>query len=194
MVKSPSSEKVAFDNFCQCSHYFEEEWIFRDPSPTILEVDPPSSGFLLWRAGQIENGTQVKHFQAYILLKMNLSCLLSTPYFQKSHPGCIYSSGSSCFTILSFLWVYSINGLTAYYEAPSLTSLAFEDDGALWGGKTSSFWRSPYKSMVSRLTWGLRVTGNPSLLVPTPCLLSCYSWPLMLFYSALCSESQKNRL
>lgn len=30
LIKLWSCEKVDFDNFCHCSHYFMEKWVFRD--------------------------------------------------------------------------------------------------------------------------------------------------------------------
>ena len=60
MAKSPSSEKVALDNFFSVLITFIpplEVSIFRGSSPTILEIEAPSvSGFLFWRVGQIKNG------------------------------------------------------------------------------------------------------------------------------------------
>ena len=114
---------------------------------------------------------------------MNLRCLLYTLCFQESHPGCIYPSGSSCLTTWSFQ-IYSTRDLNVCYEASSpgliRISLAFEDDVALGRWNTSSFRWCSYKSLVSRLTWGLRVPGKSSLPAPIPCLLSYSFWPLML--------------
>lgn len=41
-----NSEKVDFENFCQCSCCFSDEWISRVPSSAVLDVLPMNTNFV----------------------------------------------------------------------------------------------------------------------------------------------------